>query len=224
MLCVVTPLVKRRVAPPSPAGPMFIYPSSLRAKRSNPVFATKQSLDCFASLAMTAVVEIRTALAFARSAISIRSKKWIGRCVWDTPLSRSMTAIGGASAVGQAAEARKCSAMRVLISIRANKFTVQTRRPQGAPLQASSMSILWGRPSRSPALQSHPRRPGLGPGPITIDAHCCTGWSSSLRHRKRSWLWAPAFAGATMLYFFTIAHAGSGGPNAWSPGMVARIL
>jgi hypothetical protein len=25
-------------------------------------------------------------------------------------------------------------------------------------------------------------------------------------------------------HFFTSGHAGSGGPNAWSPGMVARIL
>ncbi len=35
--------------------------------------------------------------------------KLIGRGVLDTPLSRSMTAVGGASAVGKAAGARDCA-------------------------------------------------------------------------------------------------------------------
>jgi hypothetical protein len=37
-------------------------------------------------------------------------------------------------------------------------------------------------------------------------------------------VWVPAFAGTTLGHFFTKEHAGSGGPNASSPEIFARIL
>src|SRR5882724_283301 len=62
------------------------------------------------------------------------------------------------------------------------------------------------------------------PGPITTIGGRQKRFSTSTTLREREDLWVPAFAGTTTVYFFAIAQAGSIGPNASSPEILARIL
>ena len=85
---------------------------------------------------------------------------------------------------------------------------------------------VFSRDRSGEVAQPSPRRPGLEPGPITTDVRCSSVWlqPSHIKAGGYGSRIALRLSGTTRTYFFTIGHAGSSGPNASSPEIVARIL